>query len=89
MPEFANIPPDDAPRLEPGDDDRLVLVKRDRRYVFDCAPGREATLLVELRGLVADPTSDLNWFDAAVLSHQLGQRMSDRLANAQRARRSA
>jgi hypothetical protein len=44
---------------------------------------------MQLREMVADPTNDLNWFDAAVLSHQMGQRMSDRLSELYQNRRPA
>ncbi|MEM1110257.1 MAG: hypothetical protein AAF911_10095 [Planctomycetota bacterium] len=89
MPEFTNIPPDDAPFLDEGDENQLVLVKNGHRYVFDCGPGQEHDLLQRLQHLVADPTNDLNWFDAAVLSHQMGQRMSNQLTRIYRDRRSA
>ncbi|MEM8739049.1 MAG: hypothetical protein AAGG38_11315 [Planctomycetota bacterium] len=90
MPDFIPIPPDDAPRLEdPGDGDKLVLVKKGQRYCFDCPPGREHELIRQLQAMVADPHHDLNWFDAAVLSHRLGQRMSDRLTEHYRARKTA
>ena len=71
----------DAPRLEEGaSPDELVLVKAGERFVFPCPPGGEADLLTRLRGMVNDPGSRLNWFDAAVVSHAMGQRMSDRLS---------
>lgn len=89
MPEFTPIPPDDAPYLDESSDDQLVLVKKGQRYVFECAPGQEHELLSQLSKLVADPTNDLNWFDAAVLSHQMGQRMSDRLSEFYEARKTA
>lgn len=57
----------------------LVLVKGAQRYVFRCAPGQEHELLLQLPRQVADPSSNLDWFDAAVLSHALGQRMRQRL----------
>lgn len=80
MPEFAPRN-EDAPRLEEGaSPHELVLVKAGERFVFPCPPGGEAELLTRLRGLVTDPASRLNWFDAAVVSHAMGQRMSDRLA---------
>lgn len=89
MSDFTNIPPDDAPYLDAADQHQLVLVKKDKRYVFDCPLGHEEDLLHELRVMVADPDNDLNWFDAAVLSHQLGQRMSDRLSDLYQNRRPA
>lgn len=80
MSNFSFIPPDGAPQLEPtGDDGRFVLVKQGKRYVFECPPGGEPQLLQQLRQLVADPQVDFNWFDAAVISHEIGQRMSRQL----------
>lgn len=66
-------------RLHRGDEDassrELVLVKHGHRYVFRCEAGRESELLDRLVEMVQDPNCGLDWFDAAVLSHQLGQRM--------------
>ena len=71
--------PAHAPRLEPGDGDSLILVKADQRHVFACPPGGEAALLDRLSTLVADPANNLTWFDAAVISHEVGRRMAQRL----------
>ncbi len=62
-------------------DDELVLVKNGQRYVFRCDPGMETDLLNQLAQMVSDPGSGLDWFDAAVLSHQMGTRMSNRIKN--------
>lgn len=78
--------PPDAPRPRlsveeagQGAERELVLVKNGQRYVFRCAPGEEPSLLARLSEMVRDPNIDLDWFDAAVLSHQIGQRMGSRL----------
>ena len=57
----------------------LVLVKQGQRYVFKCAPGQEPQLLDQLIDMARDKDSDIEWFDAAMLSHQLGARMVDQL----------
>lgn len=62
-----------------GEERELVLVKNGQRYVFRCAPGEEPQLLSRLTDLVLDPNIDLDWFDAAVLSHQIGQRLGRKL----------
>ena len=64
-----------------GDDNarQLVLVKGGQRYVFRCEPGREAALLDSLANMARDPQNDLDWFDAAVLSHQMGQHLGKQL----------
>ncbi|MFA9479127.1 hypothetical protein ACERK3_12615 [Phycisphaerales bacterium AB-hyl4] len=66
----------DAPSRE------LVLVKKGQRFVFRCQPGEEAALLGQLRELVDDPEVNLSWFDVAVLSHQVGERLARRLREA-------
>lgn len=65
---------EDADRLR-----ELVLVKRDQRFVFRYAPGEEQEMLQALVRMAQDPTSDIDWFDAAVLSHQIGQRIGQQL----------
>lgn len=82
-------PPAHTPRLKvevqgQGEERELALVKNGQRYVFRCAPGEEPTLLRRLGELVRDPKVDLDWFDAAVLSHQIGQRMGTQLQRMQR-----
>lgn len=62
----------------------LVLVKHGHRYLFRCEPGRENELLDRLVEMVQDPQCELDWFDAAVLSHQLGQRMHAQLQTLRR-----
>lgn len=51
----------------------LSLVKGSHRFVFDYCVGREPELLSSLVKLAQDPDSPLDWFDAAVLSFQLGK----------------
>ena len=58
---------------------RLVLVKGQQRYVFHCAPGQESVVLRRLRQLAEDRRTELSWFDAAVLAHQMGHHMRRRL----------
>lgn len=58
---------------------QIVLVKRGERFVFRYAPGQESKLLIDLSEMANDPTCDLDWFDAAVLSHQMGKRFSQEL----------
>ena len=76
-----NLPFDHDPT--PSDDDQsmrqIVLVKRGERFVFRYAPGQENKLLIDLAEMADDPTCDLDWFDAAVLSHQMGKRFSQQL----------
>jgi len=55
---------------------QLTLVKKGHYYLFRYAPGQEATLIQTLIDKAEDPRSPLDWFDAAVLSHQMGHRMA-------------
>jgi hypothetical protein len=79
------IPPADAgadvPAPPPPDGGRrqLVLVKDGRHFIFRFSPGDEARILQALVDLARDPESGLDWFDAAVLSHQVGQHFSKQL----------
>ncbi|MBI1336883.1 MAG: hypothetical protein GC164_07965 [Phycisphaera sp.] len=59
---------------------QVVIVKRDHRYIFRYTPGQEQTLIDDFTRLVEDPDNDLDWFDAAMLSHQVGQSMNQQLA---------
>jgi len=58
---------------------RLFLHKQDRQFVFEYRPGEEAQVLAALRGLAEDAEHPLQWFDAALLSDQLGRAMRARL----------
>jgi hypothetical protein len=85
--------PEDKPRPRlqveesgEGDARELALVKNGQRYVFRCAPGEEPVLLRRLGEMVRDPKVDIDWFDAAVLSHQIGQRMGSQLQRMHRRR---
>jgi hypothetical protein len=60
---------------------QLVLVKRSQRWVFRYCPGEETNVLQSLAEEAEDPTSNFDWFDAAVLSHQMGDKMARQLKN--------
>ena len=55
---------------------QLTLVKKGQYYLFRYQPGEEATLIQTLMEKADDPQCPLDWFDAAVLSHQMGHRMA-------------
>ncbi len=65
---------------------RLVIERDGHRYEIRYAPGEEPQVLDGLARLVQSGAGQLNWFDAAVLSHQLGQQLKQRLS---RSRKSA
>lgn len=63
----------------------LVLEKRGERFAFICRMGEEEALLEQLIHMVRDPDCPLDWFDAAVLSRQMGCRLGDQLRKMMRA----
>lgn len=54
---------------------QLSLVKGAHRYVFRYQPGREADVINSFADLAGDTESEFDWFDAAVLSYQMGRRL--------------
>ena len=57
----------------------LSMVKGEHRYVFRYVEGCEAELLSAFVASANDPDSEFDWFDAAVLSYQMGQQLSREL----------
>lgn len=57
----------------------LSMVKGEHRYVFRYVEGSESELLGAFVALANDPDSEFDWFDAAVLSYQMGQQLSREL----------
>lgn len=78
-PKHPTFSQDLAAQFEQLGENDFALVKNGKRYVFNCAPGHEAQTLNQIAEMVTRSDSELTWFDAAVLSHQLGERMSKRL----------
>lgn len=54
---------------------QLSLDKGGHRYVFRYRPGGEADVIGAFASLASDETSGFDWFDAAVLSYQMGRRI--------------
>lgn len=54
----------------------LSMVKGRHRFVFQYAEGTESDLLAAFVALANDPGSEFDWFDAAVLSYQMGHQLS-------------
>jgi hypothetical protein len=54
---------------------QLSLVKGPQRFVFRYAAGREADIIAVFADMAADAEQDFDWFDAAVLSYQMGRRL--------------
>lgn len=53
----------------------VTLVKGAHRWSFCCEPGEEPVLLRRLSELASDPQMPFDWFDAALVSHQLSKRL--------------
>lgn len=54
---------------------QLSLVKGGHRYVFRYQAGREADIIAAFAEMAADSGTGFDWFDAAVLSYQMGRRL--------------
>ncbi len=54
---------------------QLSLVKAGHRYVFRYEAGREAEIIAEFAAQAENRESAFDWFDAAVLSYQMGRRL--------------
>ncbi len=58
---------------------QLSLVKGEERFVFRYQAGHEAEVIDSFASLAANQTSRFDWFDAAVLSYQMGRRLETEL----------
>ena len=58
---------------------QLSLVKGEERFVFRYAAGQEAEVIDAFASMASDQQSAFDWFDAAVLSYQLGRRLETEL----------
>ena len=57
----------------------LSLVKGEHRWLFSYAEGCESELLGTFVALANDPDCEFDFFDAAVLSYQMGQQLAREL----------
>ena len=57
----------------------LNLVKGDQQFCFRYEAGQESQVLESLIDMVNRRDLAFDWFDAAVLSHQLGQHLAKEL----------
>ncbi len=58
---------------------QLSLVKGEERFVFRYQAGQEPRVIDAFAELAADRGSAFDWFDAAVLSYQMGRRLETEL----------
>lgn len=54
---------------------QLSLVKAGHRYVFRYQAGREADIIASFAEMASKSETGFDWFDAAVLSYQMGRRL--------------
>ena len=58
---------------------QLSLVKGEERFVFRYQAGKEAEVIDAFASMASDQRSVFDWFDAAVLSYQMGRRLETEL----------
>lgn len=58
---------------------QLSLVKGEERFVFRYQAGQEADVIDAFASMAGDNESRFDWFDAAVLSYQMGRRLETEL----------
>lgn len=58
---------------------QLALDKGQQKFVFRYEPGHEADVINAFAELATDAQCEFDWFDAAVLSYQLGRRLEQTL----------
>ena len=58
---------------------QLSLVKGQHKFIFRYEPGNEPAVINAFAGLASDDHSEFDWFDAAVLSYQMGRRLEREL----------
>lgn len=58
---------------------QLSLVKGEERFVFRYQPGREADVIDAFASMASSQENQFDWFDAAVLSYQMGRRLETEL----------
>jgi hypothetical protein len=51
----------------------LTLFKNKHTYIICCPPGEELAVINFLITKARDPDSGLDWFDASIMAHQMGQ----------------
>jgi len=58
---------------------QFSLVKGNERYLVRCGAGDEEGTIAQLMEWAENPDLDFDWFDAAVLSRQVTQRLVSRV----------
>jgi len=71
----ATPPAQTAAAETPAPREPVTLVKGSHRWMFACDAGEESLLLKRLSELASDRGVPFDWFDAALVSHQLSKRL--------------
>ncbi len=58
---------------------RFEVIKSGQHFLFSCQRGQEKLLLEELSRHANDQYCVLDWFDVAIFSHQMGERLARQL----------
>lgn len=58
---------------------QLSLLKGEERFIFRYQAGQEAEVIDAFAALASNHESEFDWFDAAVLSYQMGRRLETEL----------
>lgn len=53
----------------------ITLVKDDQRWRFHLEPGHERVMIETVSDMASDPHHPLDWFDAAIVSHQIAKHL--------------
>ncbi|MFA5864518.1 MAG: hypothetical protein WC975_07495 [Phycisphaerae bacterium] len=61
---------------------QISLVKGSQRYVFRYTPGNEPEIIDTFIDLADNVETEFDWFDAAVLSYQMGKQMQHQVEQA-------
>ena len=58
---------------------QISLVKGEQRYIFRYSSGQEVDVIDAFASMASDKLTEFDWFDAAVLSYQMGRRIEREL----------
>lgn len=70
-------PPDESTRHV------ITLVKGEQRWRFHLDRGHEREMIAQVALLAEDPAHPLDWFDAAIVSHQITQHLETSLSDSE------
>ena len=77
--ETTQTPPDAPDKTTEAQSNTLTLTKGEHHFRVRYGAGEEVTALTTLVEMAETRPGGFDWFDAAVLSHQLGQQLAKEL----------